>query len=114
MVRLNPDPLTNMFAIIYIYICTEYDILLLCGSSNGFDGTSSSAGAIGYPGMPRLSLSHDKMDATKFLKNNDTTIFYTLYDHGRCSVNTGATGTDVMDIHVLMIRNCPLLIPPSL
>ncbi len=54
-----------------------------------------------------LMVSHARsagLDAKKYLTNNDAFTFFTNLQDSHYLVNTGLTGTNVMDIQVLLIH----------
>ena len=44
------------------------------------------------------------LSAQEYLDNNDTYSFFKQLDYGGCHVVTGFTGTNVMDIQVLIMK----------
>ncbi|KAL3266767.1 hypothetical protein HHI36_010926 [Cryptolaemus montrouzieri] len=76
--------------------------LLSCGT-DGIDGPTDAAGAIGYS-----TLVHDcveqNLDPNFFLGNNDCYNFYNSFQGGKYLVKIGHTGTNVMDIHIILIE----------
>lgn len=75
-------------------------IVVLSGGTDGTDGPTDAAGAIADGGT--LVQAHcDGMNAMEFLNNNDAyTFFSTLGD----LLITGPTRTNVMDLHIVLIR----------
>lgn len=77
------------------------DVLLLSAGTDGIDGPTTAAGAIGCPGI----LNNSKFDdaISESLNNSDSFNFLKNFNDGKYHVVTGHTGTNVMDIHVLII-----------
>ncbi|XP_065091630.1 glycerate kinase [Ochlerotatus camptorhynchus] len=80
------------------------DVMLLSAGTDGIDGPTDAAGAIGGADVVKkfLSLGSPKR-IEEFLENNDSHSFYRLVDDGGYHIVTGHTGTNVMDIHMLYI-----------
>ncbi len=81
-----------------IPLLTHTDIVAASFATDGIDGTSDAAGAIGDPYTHQRALQN-KLYSTQFLKNNDSYNFFRLLKDG---LITYATGTNVMDIQVLL------------
>lgn len=85
------------------------DLLLLSAGTDGFDGNNDAAGSLG--GSRILSNLIDKSDAVvvmqDFINRNDSFSFYKNvlknYAGDRYHIVTGHTGTNVMDLHLLLI-----------
>lgn len=75
---------------------------LSCGT-DGFDGPTDAAGAIGSSVLCPLAEKSD-LDPQRFLRNSDSNGFFSTFLKGDCLVKTGHTGTNVMDLHVLIIN----------
>jgi glycerate 2-kinase len=75
------------------------NILLLSGGTDGIDGNSSAAGAIADSGFFREG-SRQEMSIATFLADNNSSAFFHAVGG---LVTTGPTGTNVMDIIVLII-----------
>ncbi|XP_066969394.1 glycerate kinase-like [Macrobrachium rosenbergii] len=86
------------------------DIVFLSGGTDGIDGPTDAAGAITYwsstsPGF-RSQLQEAKqqgLNPEAYLKNNDSYTYFSLLSNGYYSLKPGHTGTNVMDIQILMI-----------
>jgi len=75
----------------------EQIVILSCGT-DGIDGNSDAAGAIGDgESMKRASMIG--IDAESYLKNNDSYNFFKKLDD---LIITGETGTNVMDVQVVV------------
>lgn len=85
------------------------DLLLLSAGTDGFDGNNDAAGSIG--GSRILSSFINKVEAVNvmqdFINRNDSYSFYKNvlknYAGDRYHIVTGHTGTNVMDLHLLLI-----------
>jgi len=75
------------------------DMVFLSAGSDGIDGNSSAAGAVAdgllYSQARQMGLNIDA-----YLDNNDSTSFFEKVGG---LINTGATGTNVMDIAILLV-----------
>ncbi|KAF7265109.1 hypothetical protein GWI33_021473 [Rhynchophorus ferrugineus] len=78
------------------------NIWFLSGGTDGIDGPTDAAGAIGFAGLAQQSLEHG-IDAEQYLVNNDSYRFFSQYAEGLYLLKTGHTGTNVMDVHLLLI-----------
>uniref|UniRef100_A0A1Y1KYP8 Glycerate kinase n=1 Tax=Photinus pyralis TaxID=7054 RepID=A0A1Y1KYP8_PHOPY len=74
---------------------------LSCGT-DGIDGPTDAAGAFGTSNLVSDAFVQN-INPTQFLADNDSYGFYTRYRHGKYLVRTGHTGTNVMDIHILIV-----------
>ena len=78
------------------------DCLLLSTGTDGQDGPTPAAGAYAFPNLVTMAASQG-LDAMAFLNNNDSFSFYDRFERGKYLVNTGLTGTNVMDLQVLLL-----------
>lgn len=73
-------------------------ILFLSAGTDGIDGPNPAAGA---------ALSSDNLEGIAevetCLKNNDSYNFFKNYNNGKHHIITGHTGTNVMDLHIIII-----------
>jgi glycerate 2-kinase len=74
------------------------DVLALCAGTDGADGPTDAAGAIAT-GDSVARASRLGLDPLDFLRNNDS---YTFFSALGDLVKTGPTGTNVMDIEILL------------
>ncbi|XP_025207702.1 glycerate kinase [Melanaphis sacchari] len=84
----------------------RFDVLFFSGGTDGMDGPTDACGAFGYPALVDVALSRG-LDASRFVDNNDSYGFYSSLDLGRDVgdlLKIGHTGTNVMDVHVLIIK----------
>lgn len=80
---------------------TKYIVLLSAGT-DGIDGPTPAAGAIATASLVD-SAKDEGLDPASFLKNNDSYTFYSQVNNGKWLVQTGHTGTNVMDIIIILI-----------
>lgn len=71
--------------------------------TDGQDGPCDAAGAIVDPQVCTTALEQG-LAPTDRLQDNDSYTFFSLLNSGQNLVRTGLTGTNVMDIHVLLIK----------
>lgn len=74
---------------------------LSCGT-DGIDGPTDAAGAVGSSNLVNNALE-ENINPTQFLSNNDSYSFYSVFNSGHNLIRTGHTGTNVMDIHLLIV-----------
>lgn len=79
------------------------DITFLSCGTDGIDGPTDAAGAIGTSHLVNNSL-REGYNPVDYLSDNDSYGFYTRYDNGSHLIKVGHTGTNVMDIHVILIN----------
>ncbi|KAI5645686.1 MOFRL family domain-containing protein [Phthorimaea operculella] len=80
-----------------------FDVYFLSAGTDGIDGPTDAAGAIGYLDLISEA-EQQKFDTEKYLNENDSYNFYKDFDGGKLHVVTGHTGTNVMDIHLILIK----------
>ncbi|XP_068244564.1 glycerate kinase [Palaemon carinicauda] len=86
------------------------EILFLSGGTDGIDGPTDAAGAFTYwvstsPGF-RSQLQEAKqqdLNPNKYLQNNDSYTYFNLLNNGYYLLKPGHTGTNVMDLQILLI-----------
>lgn len=81
----------------------DADITFLSCGTDGIDGPTDAAGAIGTSHLVNNSLD-EGINPTDYLNNNDSYGFYSKYNGGSHLIKIGHTGTNVMDIHVILIN----------
>ena len=72
------------------------DVLILSGGTDGSDGPTTAAGAL----ADGKTINRSKLDARQALAANDSNRFFAELDD---LVVTGPTGTNVMDIHLILV-----------
>ncbi|XP_061723617.1 glycerate kinase [Cydia pomonella] len=83
----------------------KFDIYLLSAGTDGIDGPTDAAGAIGYLNLV-ADAKKENLDINIYLDNNDSYSFYKGFRSGDLHVITGHTNTNVMDIHLMIIKRC--------
>ncbi|XP_023221778.1 glycerate kinase-like [Centruroides sculpturatus] len=78
----------------------DREIIFLSAGTDGIDGSTEAAGAIAYRGMSNV----DNTMVVSYLENNDSYNFYRSINNGDDLVITGHTGTNVMDLQILLLR----------
>lgn len=83
------------------------NVTFLSGGTDGIDGPTDAAGAIGCTAVIsdwNLSKSDgDETTVDDVLLKNDSYNFYKMVANGRYHLMTGHTGTNVMDLHLMII-----------
>ncbi|NWW57234.1 GLCTK kinase, partial [Ifrita kowaldi] len=79
------------------------EILFFSGGTDGQDGPTEAAGAFCSPGLVAEAFQ-EGLDVEAFLRNNDSYTFFSQFQGGHHLLVTGLTGTNVMDIHAILIR----------
>lgn len=77
-------------------------LVLLSAGTDGQDGPTPAAGAIADAHQV-TEARKEGLNPEEFLENNDSYSFYSKFQNGRDHVMTGLTGTNVMDIQVLLV-----------
>lgn len=77
---------------------------LACVGTDGQDGPNcDAAGAMADMDVPRLAKLAG-LSTRHFLDNNDSHTFFSRLDSGRYLIHTGLTATNVMDMHILLVK----------
>ena len=82
----------------------ETKCVLLSLGTDGQDGPTDAAGAMGHYSLTHTAIEQG-LDGADYLRRNDSNSFFSRLDGGRYLVKTGLTGTNVMDIHCLIFTN---------
>ncbi|KAM4652508.1 glycerate kinase isoform 1-T3 [Discoglossus pictus] len=82
---------------------SDCNVLFLSGGTDGQDGPTQAAGAFSYPNLVAQAQEND-MDVNASLDNNNTNGFFSQFHGGQYLLVTGLTGTNVMDVQVLLIK----------
>ncbi len=82
-----------------IDIQRKKSINLLSAGTDGTDGPTDAAGAI-VDGTTAARIKTMGLDPYKYILNNDS---YTILEKAECLLKTGPTGTNVMDIQLILI-----------
>ena len=83
-------------------VLANYSMVFLSGGTDGQDGPTDAAGAICDNTMVRQARKIN-LDANEFLRNNDSHTFFASIENGRNLLKTGLTGTNVMDLQIILI-----------
>jgi len=84
----------------------DFGVAFLTAGTDGQDGPTEAAGALADPGLVARALRSGIGDAEAFVKDNDAFTFFSRVDKGRNLIKTGLTGTNVMDVHILLVSQC--------
>lgn len=82
--------------------CADGHVLLLFCGTDGADGPTDAAGALCHEGTAWAAHSQG-VSVEQYLNENDSYGFFSRVDGGRWLVKTGPTGTNVMDLMLLLI-----------
>lgn len=85
---------------------TMDDVVFLAAGTDGIDGPTDAAGAIGCSAVYRdfkRQLITGQRTFDEYLADNDSYHFYKSLSAGKYHVITGHTGTNVMDLHLMII-----------
>ena len=80
------------------------DCLLLCLGTDGQDGPTDAAGAMGHASLVTTATVHG-INGEEFLRHNDAYSFFSQIEGGNYLLKTGLTGTNVMDIHCILLTS---------
>ncbi|XP_074054227.1 glycerate kinase [Macrotis lagotis] len=83
----------------------DWEALFLSGGTDGQDGPTEAAGAWVTPAIANEAAA-EGLDVAAFLANNDSNTFFRRLQGGVHLLCTGLTGTNVMDVHLLLLRPC--------
>ena len=75
----------------------------MSGGTDGQDGPTDATGALADPELIQIANAYG-LNPRRFLERNDSYNFFRVVKDGAYHVMTGYTGTNVMDVHVLLIR----------
>lgn len=79
------------------------DWILLSAGTDGIDGPTDAAGALTYRGQMDDARKSGMTNVVEYLENNDSNRFYKLLNGGEYLVVTGHTGTNVMDLIIVVM-----------
>lgn len=87
-----------------IELCkNKSNVVVLSAGTDGIDGPTDAAGAIATPFIVDISKKKG-IDAESFLYDNNSYTFYDSLQNGLWHVKIGHTGTNVMDIIIVLIK----------
>ncbi|XP_066253993.1 glycerate kinase [Euwallacea similis] len=81
------------------------NISLLSAGTDGIDGPTDAAGAVGCIGLA-ATCSHLGIKPETYLRSHDSYSFFSEFLDGGCLIKIGHTGTNVMDLHFLFVEPC--------
>lgn len=81
----------------------KFDISFLSAGTDGIDGPTDAAGATCHLNLMEEANVID-LDPNKYLEDNDSYNFFSILDSGSWAIKIGHTGTNVMDIHMILLR----------
>ncbi|CAM4627431.1 unnamed protein product [Leuciscus chuanchicus] len=84
--------------------------VFLSGGTDGQDGPTEAAGAVTDGELMEEAMSQG-LDIDGFLTNNDSFTFFSQLSEGRRLLMPGLTGTNVMDVHVMLLPPSPQTLP---
>ena len=80
----------------------NFSIIFMSADTDGHDGPTKAAGAFADPWV--LKRANDKrVDILDYYDRFDANTFFSQFEHGRNMITIGHTGTNVMDIQILLI-----------
>ncbi|CAD6188552.1 unnamed protein product [Caenorhabditis auriculariae] len=77
----------------------KHRFVFLSAGTDGQDGPTDAAGAV----ITSEDLPEDNLSPNYFLSNSDSYSFWNSYQNGSCHLKTGKTGTNVMDVQILIL-----------
>ncbi|XP_067683249.1 glycerate kinase-like isoform X1 [Haliotis asinina] len=82
---------------------TYSQICFLSAGTDGLDGPTDAAGAVVEMDFTQI-LADEGISLDEFLENNDSYNLFRLARNGSSHIKIGHTGTNVMDIQILMVK----------
>ncbi|XP_066520963.1 glycerate kinase [Hoplias malabaricus] len=80
--------------------------VFLSGGTDGQDGPTEAAGAVTDAEL-EADAKNQGLDIDGFLRNNDSFTFFSHLSEGRRLLLPGLTGTNVMDVHIMLLPPPP-------
>lgn len=87
-----------------LHVIDLFNVVLLCGGTDGIDGPTDAAGAIAYNGQCQHATAQH-LNPHSFVKDNNSYRYYSVLNGGEDLLINGMTGTNVMDINILTIQS---------
>lgn len=81
----------------------NFHISILSAGTDGMDGPTDAAGALGYGNLINDAQSQN-LPVESYLSNNDSYNFYDKFSDSKYHIKIGHTNTNVMDIHIIVIK----------
>lgn len=85
------------------WVTDELDIVFLSAGSDGIDGPTNAAGAVVFKDL-FVDAQQQGLDIRAYLDDNDSFSFFQALRNGTFHVITGPSGTNVMDVHLLILK----------
>ena len=82
----------------------ESDCTFFSFGTDGQDGPTDAAGAIGHASLAAEAVAKG-VDGKECLARNDSYSFFASLSGGQYHIKTGLTGTNVMDLHLLLVEH---------
>ena len=82
----------------------KYEIEFLSAGTDGIDGPTDAAGAIVDASYLVEAAASQQLDPLAFLNDNDSYTFFEKFNGGKSLIRCGHTGTNVMDVQAITIR----------
>jgi glycerate 2-kinase len=82
----------------------EFSVAFLTAGTDGQDGPTDAAGAVVDPGLVGRAIRSGAGNPAEVAANNDSYTFLARFERGRNLLKTGLTGTNVMDLHIILIE----------
>ena len=80
-------------------LCPTQKSTFLSAGTDGIDGPTDAAGAI----ISTPIITNESLNVKEYLSNNDSYSFFERFQNGQNLIKIGHTGTNVMDIQMLLI-----------
>lgn len=93
----------NIIANLNSKIFDKYHVEFLSAGTDGQDGPTDAAGAVVNRFVIPAALSA-QLVPSDYLTNNDSNTFFKSVQSDNCLIQTGLTGTNVMDIQTLIVK----------
>lgn len=84
----------------------EFAVVFLAAGTDGQDGPTDAAGSVVDPGLVSRAKRSGSGNPVDSVTRNDANTFFKNFERGRNLLKTGLTGTNVMDLHLLLIEQC--------
>lgn len=84
-------------------VTRDFSVQMLSAGTDGQDGPTEAAGAFAHPHLVDKANTVG-LSPQNFLDDNDTFNFYSMIEDGKYLLTTGLTGTNVMDLQILLIN----------
>ena len=82
----------------------DHDVIFLSLGTDGIDGPTDVAGAVADQSLIQVARLQGVENAGQYLSDNNAYEFFSSVNGGENFIKIGHTGTNVMDIHLLVIK----------